>query len=90
MMNAVKQPCCFYGYDEYGFVLAWADGSDYQNILDDDSLYIRICRLYYEAESDGTALTRIHPDSSMRIALVNTGKEEFSSPFLVMVGAACL
>ena len=53
MMNAVKQPCCFYGYDEYGFVLAKADGSDYQNILDEDSLYIRICKLYFEANQMG-------------------------------------
>lgn len=39
--------------------MARADGSDYQNILDDDSLYIRICRLYYEANQMGL----IDPDS---------------------------
>lgn len=29
MMNNAKQPTCYYGYDELGFVLAKADGSDY-------------------------------------------------------------
>ena len=32
MMNNAKQPTCYYGYDELGFVLAKADGSDYQDI----------------------------------------------------------
>lgn len=49
MMNAIKQPCCIYGYDEHGFVLAKADGSDFQNILDKDSLYYRSLRFYNTA-----------------------------------------
>lgn len=53
MMNAAKQPCCLYGYDEYGFVLAKADGSDYQSIIDEDSIYIRMCRFLYEANQMG-------------------------------------
>ena len=53
LMNAAKQPCCFYGYDEYGFVLAKADGSDYQNIIDSDSLYIRVLKWYFEANRMG-------------------------------------
>lgn len=53
LMNAAKQPCCFYGYDEFGFVLARADGSDYQNIADTDSLYIRVLKLYFEANQLG-------------------------------------
>lgn len=59
MMNAIKQPCCFYGYDEYGFVLSKADGSDFQNILDDDSLYMRVLRFYNKAYRMGL----IDPDS---------------------------
>jgi len=59
MMNAAKQPCCFYGYDEYGFVLAKADGSDYQSILDDDSLYMRVLKLYFDANKLGL----VDPDS---------------------------
>ena len=59
MMNAIKQPCCFYGYDEYGFVLSKADGSDFQNILDADSLYMRVLRFYNKAFQMGL----IDPDS---------------------------
>ncbi len=53
MMNAAKQPCCFYGYDEFGFVLAAADGSDYQSIIDSDSLYMRVLKLYFDANQMG-------------------------------------
>ena len=53
MMVTAKQPACFYGYDEIGFVLAKADGSDYQSILDPDSEYIRNLRLYYDANQLG-------------------------------------
>lgn len=60
MMNAIKQPCCLYGYDEYGFVLSKADGSDFQNILDADSLYMRVLRFYNQAYRMGL----IDPDSS--------------------------
>lgn len=59
MMNAAKQPACFYGYEEYGFVLYKADGSDYQNILDSDSIYQRILKLYFDANQMGL----IDPDS---------------------------
>lgn len=53
MMVTAKQPACFYGYDEIGFVLAKADGSDYQSILDPEGEYIRNLRLYYEANQLG-------------------------------------
>lgn len=53
MMNAVKQPCCMYGYDEYGVVLAKADGSDYQSIIEDDSVYVRMLNFFYEANQMG-------------------------------------
>lgn len=53
MMNAVKQPCCMYGYDEFGVVLAKADGSDYQSIIEDDSLYVRMLNFYFEANQLG-------------------------------------
>ena len=32
MMNNAKQPTCFYGFDEVGFVLAKGDGSDFESI----------------------------------------------------------
>ncbi len=53
LMNAAKQPCCFYGYDEFGFALSAADGSGYQSIIDDDSLYMRVLKLYFEANQMG-------------------------------------
>ena len=53
MMVTAKQPACFYGYDEIGFVLAKADGSDYQSILDPDSEYIRNLKLYFDANQLG-------------------------------------
>lgn len=59
LMNAAKQPACFYGYDEIGFVLAKADGSDFQSIIDPDSLYCRVLRFFYEANQLGL----VDPDS---------------------------
>lgn len=53
LMNAAKQPCCFYGYDENGFVLVKADSSDYQSIIDDDSLYVRVLKWYFDANQMG-------------------------------------
>lgn len=59
LMNCAKQPACLYGYDEYGFVLAKADGSDYQSILDEDSMYMRALKLFFEANQMGL----VDPDS---------------------------
>lgn len=53
MMCLAKQPTCFYGYDELGFVLAKADGSDYQSIVDSDSMYNRVLKLYFDANQAG-------------------------------------
>lgn len=53
MMCLAKQPTCLYGYDELGFVLAKADGSDYQSIIDDDSMYVRVLKLYFNANQMG-------------------------------------
>lgn len=59
MLNNAKQIACMYGYDEVGFVLAKADGSDHQDILDPDSLYIRALRFFCEANRRGL----LDPDS---------------------------
>lgn len=59
MMNNAKQIVCMYGYDEQGFVLSKADGLDYQNIIDEDSLYIGALRFFYKAN----ALGLVDPDS---------------------------
>lgn len=53
LMNAAKQPTCFYGYDEVGFVLAKADGSDYQSIVDSDSMYMRVLKFFFDANQMG-------------------------------------
>lgn len=53
MMTAAKQPCCFYGYDEFGFGLEKADGSDFQSIIDGDSLYVRTLKFFFDANQMG-------------------------------------
>jgi hypothetical protein len=60
MMGAGKQLAALSGYDELGFVLAKADGSDYQGILDDDSEYMRAIKLYFEANQ----LDLVDPEST--------------------------
>ncbi|GAA4775189.1 type 2 periplasmic-binding domain-containing protein [Microbacterium gilvum] len=52
-MNNAKQPATFYGFDEVGFVLAQADGSEYQSIIDPDSAYVRSLRFFHEANQLG-------------------------------------
>ena len=53
MMVMAKQPTCFYGFDEMGFVLAQADGSEYQSILDSDGAYVRSLKFFFEANQMG-------------------------------------
>ncbi|MFC8798362.1 ABC transporter substrate-binding protein [Promicromonospora sp. NPDC057138] len=53
MMVMGKQPTTLYGYDEMGFVLAKADGSDYQSIIDTDSQYVRALKFYNKANQMG-------------------------------------
>ncbi len=60
MMNNAKQIACMYGYDELGFVLSRADGTDYQDILDPDSFYIKALRFFNEANARGL----VDPDSA--------------------------
>lgn len=59
LMNNAKQPACLYGYDECGFILARADGSDYQSLIDSDSQYMRVLKFYYDANQLGL----VDPDS---------------------------
>ena len=53
MMCLAKQPACFYGFDELGFVFAKADGSEYQSIVDSDSFYTRVLKFYFNANQMG-------------------------------------
>jgi len=59
MMNNAKQPACYYGYDEMGFVLAAADGSAYESIIDSDSHYVRSLKFFSAASKKGL----VDPDS---------------------------
>ena len=60
MTTYAKQPACFYGYDEQGFVLLNAEGTDYQDILDEDGLYYRSLKFFNEAYRMGL----VDPDSA--------------------------
>lgn len=53
MMTTAKPQAAFYGYDEIGFVLAAADGSEYQSIIDSDSSYVRSLRFLFQANQMG-------------------------------------
>lgn len=52
MVNAKVLPA-MYGYDEIGFVLAKADGSDYKSFIESDSPYIRSLKFLFEANQMG-------------------------------------
>ncbi|MGN6446409.1 ABC transporter substrate-binding protein [Amnibacterium sp.] len=59
MMTAAKQPACYYGFDEMGFVLAAADGSSYESLIDSGSHYVRALRFFHK----GSQLGLMDPDS---------------------------
>ena len=61
-MNDAKQLVCMYGYDALSgsFVLSKADGSDYQSVIDDDSLYIQALKFLNQANEKGL----VDPDST--------------------------
>lgn len=62
LMMFAKQPACFYGYDEVGFVLNKADGSEMFSLIDSDSPYVRALKFYYQANRMGL----VDPDSRMQ------------------------
>ncbi|MGN0205202.1 MAG: ABC transporter substrate-binding protein [Coprococcus sp.] len=53
LMSNAKPEAAFYGYDELGFVMAKADGSDYQSFIDSDSSYIRALKFLFQANQLG-------------------------------------
>lgn len=53
MMMCAKNYVSFYGYNELGFVLSHADGSDIQDITDDDGQYVRALRFLFHANQEG-------------------------------------
>lgn len=60
MMNNAKQPTTYYGYDELGFVLAKADGSDFQSITEDGGQYEKALEFFNKADQMGL----VDPESS--------------------------
>ncbi|OZG69452.1 ABC transporter substrate-binding protein [Bifidobacterium eulemuris] len=60
MMNNAKQPTCFYGFDEMGFVLAKADGSDYEDVSEEGGIYEQTLEFFNQAYQRGL----VDPESS--------------------------
>lgn len=60
MMNNAKQLVCMYGYDEVGFVISKADGTEDQSIIESDSLYIKALEFLNKANQRGL----VDPDST--------------------------
>lgn len=53
MMVGAKNYASLYGYQELGFVMASADGSDIQDITDEDSLYVQALKFLFQANQEG-------------------------------------
>ncbi len=53
MMVAAKNYAALYGYNEVGFVLSRGDGSDFQDILSKDGIYVRVLKFLYSANAAG-------------------------------------
>ncbi len=60
MMMCAKNYASFYGYNELGFVLSSADGSDMQDILDDNGQYVRALRFLFTANQNGLVDPQSH------------------------------
>lgn len=53
LMVGAKNYSSFYGYLENGFVMAKADGSDIQDVIDEDGVYVRALKFLFEANQEG-------------------------------------
>ncbi len=53
MMVGAKNYASLYGYQELGFVMSKADGSEIQDITDDNSVYIKALRFLFKANQEG-------------------------------------
>lgn len=60
MMNNAKQPTCYYGFDEMGFVLARNDGSAYEPVTQKGGIYEQALRFFQKANAAGI----VDPESS--------------------------
>ena len=53
MMVGAKNYASLYGYNELGFVLSKADGSDDQDVVSSDGVYVQALRFLFEANQAG-------------------------------------
>ncbi len=53
MMVGAKNFASLYGYNELGFVLSKADGSDMQDIIDKDGYYVKSLEFLFKANQEG-------------------------------------
>lgn len=53
MMVGAKNYASLYGYNELGFVMSKADGSDDQDITDSDGVYVKALKFLFEANQEG-------------------------------------
>lgn len=53
MMMIAKNYASLYGYQEIGFVMEKYDGSDFQNVIDSDSHYVKALRFLFRANQEG-------------------------------------
>lgn len=53
MMVGAKNYAALYGYNELGFVLSKADGTDFQDITDSNGLYVKCLKFLFEANQKG-------------------------------------
>ena len=60
MMVIAKNYASLYGYQEIGFVMEKYDGSDFQNIVDSDSYYVKALHFLFNANQEGL----IDPEST--------------------------
>lgn len=53
MMVNAKNYASLYGYDEIGFVMARADGSDFQDVTDEKGVYVDALKFLFKANQEG-------------------------------------
>ncbi|MCR5624664.1 MAG: ABC transporter substrate-binding protein [Lachnospiraceae bacterium] len=53
MMCTTKNFASLYGYDEMGFALWKVDGTDFQDIIDSDGIYVRCLKFLYDCNQAG-------------------------------------
>ncbi len=70
MMVAAKNFASLYGYNELGFVMSKADGSDNQDITADDSVYVKALKFLFKANQEGL----IDPESTTQNYDILSGK----------------